>query len=107
MSSRLFRRIAGIALLAALSSPVAAQSSSGNITGEAKVGDTVTITGVALHAPAEPLYGHNDHRIVMALAVAVYAAGLPALLRGAEAVNKSWPAFWDTLRGLGAKIDTE
>ena len=44
---------------------------------------------------------------VMALAVAVYAAGLPALLRGAEAVNKSWPAFWDTLRGLGAKIDTE
>ena len=31
----------------------------------------------------------------------------PALLRGAEAVNKSWPAFWDTLRGLGAKIDTE
>ena len=56
-------------------------------------GDTVTITGVALHAPAEPL--------------AVYAAGLPALLRGAEAVNKSWPAFWDTLRGLGAKIDTE
>ena len=55
----------------------------------------------------EPLYGHNDHRIVMALAVAVYAAGLPALLRGAEAVNKSWPAFWDTLRGLGAKIDTE
>ena len=70
-------------------------------------GDTVTITGVALHAPAEPLYGHNDHRIVMALAVAVYAAGLPALLRGAEAVNKSWPAVWDTLRGLGAKIDTE
>ena len=70
-------------------------------------GDTVTITGVALHAPAEPLYGHNDHRIVMALAVAVYAAGLPALLRGAEAVNKSWPAFWDTLRGLGAKIETE
>ena len=73
----------------------------------ASKGDTVTITGVALHAPAEPLYGHNDHRIVMALAVAVYAAGLPALLRGAEAVNKSWPAFWDTLRGLGAKIDTE
>ena len=46
MSSRLFRRIAAIALLAALSSPVAAQSSSGNITGEAMVGDTVTITGV-------------------------------------------------------------
>ncbi len=46
MSRILLRRIAGIALLAAMSSPVAAQSSSGNITGEAKVGDTVTITGV-------------------------------------------------------------
>ena len=46
MPSRFLRRIAGIALFATLSSPVAAQSSSGNITGEAKVGDTVTITGV-------------------------------------------------------------
>ncbi len=46
MSPRLSRRIAGIALLAAFSSSVDAQSSSGNITGEAKVGDTVTITGV-------------------------------------------------------------
>ena len=70
-------------------------------------GDTVHITGVALHAPREPLYGHNDHRIVMALAVAACASGLPALLTGAEAVNKSWPAFWETLRGLGAKVEFE
>lgn len=68
-------------------------------------GDEVHITGVALHAPNAPLFGHNDHRIVMALAVAAAAAGLPALLAGAEAVNKSWPAFWDTLRGLGAKVE--
>lgn len=46
MSRILLRRIAGIALFAAVSSPIAAQSSSGNITGEAMVGDTVTITGV-------------------------------------------------------------
>ena len=49
--------------------------------------------------------GYNDHRIVMALAVAACASGLPALLTGAEAVNKSWPAFWDTLRALGAKVE--
>ena len=67
--------------------------------------DEVHITGVARHAPNAPLFGHNDHRIVMALAVAAAAAGLPALLAGAEAVNKSWPAFWDTLRGLGAKVE--
>lgn len=51
-------------------------------------GDTVHIQGVALHAPNAPLSGHNDHRIVMALAVAAIASGLPALLCGAEAVDK-------------------
>ncbi|WP_346668305.1 3-phosphoshikimate 1-carboxyvinyltransferase [uncultured Subdoligranulum sp.] len=68
-------------------------------------GDEVHITGVALHAPNAPLSGHNDHRIVMALAVAACGSGLPALISGAEAVNKSWPAFWDTLRALGAKVE--
>ena len=70
-------------------------------------GDEVHITGVALHAPEMPLSGHNDHRIVMALAVAACASGLPALISGAEAVNKSWPAFWDTLRALGARVEFE
>ena len=68
-------------------------------------GDTVHIAGVALHAPNAPLSGHNDHRIVMALAVAAIASGLPALLCGAEAVEKSWPAFWNVLRSLGAKVE--
>ena len=68
-------------------------------------GTTVHIQGVALHAPNAPLSGHNDHRIVMALAVAAIASGLPALLCGAEAVDKSWPAFWSVLRGLGAKVE--
>lgn len=68
-------------------------------------GDTVTIQSVALHAPAAPLYGHNDHRIVMALAVAAYGAGVPAMILGAQAVNKSWPGFFEVLRGLGAKVE--
>ena len=69
-------------------------------------GDTVTHhrawRSTRLNAP---LSGHNDHRIVMALAVAAIASGLPALLCGAEAVDKSWPAFWSVLRGLGAKVE--
>ena len=68
--------------------------------------DTVTIRPAALHAPAE-LDSHNDHRVVMALATAACAAGVPALILGADAVNKSWPAFWDVLRGLGAKMEWE
>ncbi len=68
-------------------------------------GDTLTMTGGALHAPAEPLSGHNDHRIVMALTVAALAAGVPATIRGAEAVRKSWPDFFTVMRSLGANID--
>ncbi len=67
--------------------------------------NTVTIRGGALHAPREALSSHNDHRIAMSLAVLALAAGVPAVLGGAEAVNKSWPAFWDVLRGLGATIE--
>lgn len=70
-------------------------------------GDTVTIQCAALHAPAAPLYGHNDHRIVMALAVAAYGAGVPAMILGADAVNKSWPGFFAVLQGLGAKVVME
>ena len=70
-------------------------------------GDTVTITGTALHAPTEPLDGHNDHRIVMALAVAAYAAEVPAVIEGAQAVRKSWPNFFEVLRSLGAAVQLQ
>ena len=60
--------------------------------------------GGALHG-ADGLYGHNDHRVVMALAVAAYAAGVPAAIGGAEAVNKSWPDFFETVRALGGKVE--
>jgi len=70
-------------------------------------GDTVTITGTVLHAPEEPLYAHNDHRIVMALTVAAYGAGVPALIVGAQAVNKTWPGFFEVLQGLGARVERE
>lgn len=72
----------------------------GNISSE---GGTVTITGSALHAPAEPLCGHNDHRVVMSLAVLALAAGLPLAITDAEAVEKSWPGFWQAIEPLGAE----
>ena len=56
-----------------------------------------------LHAPNEELEGHNDHRIVMAMAV--LCASLGGTIRGAEAVNKSYPDFFRTLRALGLRMD--
>ena len=70
-------------------------------------GDTLTIEGCALHKPTTPLNGHNDHRIVMAMAVAALAAGQPAVIEGANAVNKSWPDFFEVIKGLGAHVTNQ
>ena len=70
-------------------------------------GDTLTIEGCVLHKPTAPLNGHNDHRIVMAMAVAALAAGQPAVIEGANAVNKSWPDFFEVIKGLGAHVTNQ
>lgn len=48
---------------------------------------------------------HEDHRIAMALAVAALRGRGSLHLDGAQAVNKSWPSFYDDLKALGVKID--
>ena len=47
---------------------------------------------------------HNDHRIAMATAVAALGAEDHVTVTGAEAVNKSYPQFWEHLKTLGAQI---
>lgn len=66
--------------------------------------NTVTVRGGPLHGAQ--LDGHNDHRVVMAMAVAALCAGVPATIAGAEAVDKSYPAFFDDIRRLGAEVET-
>lgn len=44
---------------------------------------------------------HNDHRIVMAAAMAAMRAEGAVTINGAEAVSKSYPAFFDDLLSLG------
>ena len=68
--------------------------------------NTVTVQGSALALPGL-LYGHNDHRVVMALSVAALAAGYTARISGAQAVAKSWPGFFAVLQQLGAGIEVE
>ena len=62
----------------------------------------IRVGGEAPRAPKEILQGHNDHRIVMALAVLCMRTG--GTIEGAEAVRKSFPAFWERLRALGAEL---
>jgi 3-phosphoshikimate 1-carboxyvinyltransferase len=46
----------------------------------------------------------NDHRIAMATAVAALKADKEVVITGAEAVNKSYPQFWEHIKTLGAKV---
>ncbi len=62
--------------------------------------DGLIIQESRLHA-AE-VDGHNDHRVVMALAIAATRLDGPTTIAGYEAVNITFPGFLDVLRGLGA-----
>jgi 3-phosphoshikimate 1-carboxyvinyltransferase len=56
--------------------------------------DGMEITGGAtLHAPAQPLPTHHDHRIAMAFAMAGLFAEGETVISGAEAVDTSYPGF--------------
>lgn len=64
--------------------------------------DSVTVTATPLHPPTQPLYGHNDHRIVMALTVLLTQLG--GVIEGAQAVAKSFPDFFDVCDRLGLEV---
>ena len=70
-------------------------------------GGTITVHGCAnrLHAPASVLHGHNDHRVVMSLAVLALSTGIPLTVDDAEAITKSWPNFFEAIKPLGAEVE--
>lgn len=65
--------------------------------------DTVVIYPIDFHAPSEELCGHNDHRIVMSLAVLSTLTG--GKINGVEATNKSYPAFFKDFTSLGIEVN--
>lgn len=58
-----------------------------------------------LHRPVGKLLGHNDHRIVMALSILCSVTG--GTIIGAEAVNKSYPGFFDDIKSLGVNLEVQ
>jgi len=67
--------------------------------------NSIIVSGGA-KAPHEHLYGHNDHRIAMSLAVLLTATG-GGTIDDAECVAKSLPDFWKMLAALGISITPE
>jgi 3-phosphoshikimate 1-carboxyvinyltransferase len=52
------------------------------------------------------VHSRHDHRIAMACAVAALRAEGPVTIEEAEAINKSYPDFYEHLQTLGATVDT-
>ncbi len=65
--------------------------------------DSVVIEPTAFHTPNACLFGHGDHRIVMALSVLLTLTG--GELDGAEAVAKSYPDFFEHLKLLNIAVE--
>ncbi len=64
--------------------------------------DKTVVYPIKFEAPTERLFGHNDHRIVMSLAVLLTLVG--GEIEGAEAIGKSYPEFFSDLRRLGIEV---
>ena len=62
----------------------------------------ITVPAGCIREPSGPLSSHNDHRIAMALSLLCTRTG--GTILGAEAVRKSYPAWWDVLRSLGINV---
>lgn len=67
--------------------------------------DEIKIDKSTLHAPGEILSSHNDHRVVMSLAVLCSKYG--GEIENAEAVSKSYPDFFEKTKALGLEMETD
>ncbi len=74
-----------------------------NLGGRAVIqGDSLIVEGTGYRGGTVVATG--DHRIAMAGAIAATVCTEPVTIVGAEAVNKSYPAFWRDYGNLGGKI---
>ncbi len=53
------------------------------------------------------VHSHHDHRIAMACAVAALKATGETIITAAEAINKSYPDFYEHLKMLGANVSLQ
>ena len=75
-----------------------------------KMGVDISVDGDVMHIgggneiKAADVSSHHDHRIAMAAAVAALSSTGTTVITNAEAVNKSYPRFFDHLKMLGASV---
>ena len=69
-----------------------------------KLQDDLMIIEGGVQLKGEKVHSRHDHRIAMATAIAALKADGTTTIDEAEAINKSYPGFYDHLRLLGAVI---
>lgn len=69
--------------------------------------EKVVVKSIDTLSTDKTLNSHNDHRIVMALAIISTVAKNKVVIEDAQAINKSYPSFFEDLRKLGIKVDVE
>ena len=67
--------------------------------------DEIFITGNSSYTCTSELSSHNDHRIVMALSVAATCSNISCIIDGAQAIQKSYPTFFEDLQSIGGKVE--
>lgn len=65
--------------------------------------DTLVIHGTGLTGGR--VDSHNDHRIAMAAAIAATVCTEDVTVSGAQAVQKSYPKFWEEYKNLGGQYE--
>ena len=69
-------------------------------------GDWMMVNG-GKQPKAAKVHSHHDHRIAMAAAIAALGADGPVVIEEAEAINKSYPEFYNDLTKLGVQLEIE
>ena len=68
--------------------------------------DTITICGKRKYdRPGVVIDGHNDHRIVMAMTIFGLCAQTESVIEGAQAITKSYPAFFEDIQKIHGKVE--
>lgn len=67
--------------------------------------DEIQINGNTTYLCHEDLHGHNDHRVVMALSIAATCSQSACVIDDAQAINKSYPSFFEDVTHLHGLVD--
>jgi len=74
---------------------------------QAEIGGDCLIIRGGKSLPGGTCDAAGDHRIAMMAACAASLCEGPVIIRGARAVDKSYPRFFDDLRALGPRVEEE